>query len=349
MTPAEFIKRRRDDWVELERAIANTPAGRKLRQPAAGVSRLAALFRSACADLARARASAYPDDLIDYLNSLTARCHNLFYVAPPYPIRRIWEFFTALFPLVVRRNAAYVAAGLLLFYGAMAAMIALSVHDDQVLYQIVPRSMLESVEAMYKQGHAAGREETADAMMTGFYVRNNIGIAFQCFAAGIFFGVGSVLVILYNGVFIGAIVGFVTQTPAGMNLLSFIAGHGPFELTAIGLSGAAGLRLGFGVVVTGNRRRADSLRLAALDAVKLTLGAAALLLLAALIEGFLSPSSLPMGVKFGFGGLCALFLVWYLGIRGAQVFRAKERARRQAGARPRSPRREGAGESEAAR
>ena len=120
MTPAEFIKRRRDDWVELERAIANTPAGRKLRQPAAGVSRLAALFRSACADLARARASAYPDDLIDYLNSLTARCHNLFYVAPPYPIRRIWEFFTTSFPLVVRRNAAYVAAGLLLFYGEIA-------------------------------------------------------------------------------------------------------------------------------------------------------------------------------------------------------------------------------------
>jgi uncharacterized membrane protein SpoIIM required for sporulation len=326
MTPAEFIKRRRDDWVELERMIADTPVGRRLRSSPDGASRLAALFRSACSDLARARASGYPDDLIDYLNSLTARCHNLFYVAPPFPLRRVWEFFSTLFPLTVRRNAAYVVAGLLLFYGPMAGMIALSVYDDQVLYQIVPKHMLESVESMYKKGHAGGRGEDTDAMMTGFYVRNNVGIAFQCFAAGIFLGFGSIIVILFNGVFIGAIVGFVAQTPAGMNLLSFIVGHGPFELTAICLAGAAGLRLGFGVIITGNRSRTDSLRLAALDAVKIILGAATLLLGAALIEGFFSPSSLPMAVKFAFGGLCALFLVWYLGIRSVQVHRAQKRA-----------------------
>jgi uncharacterized membrane protein SpoIIM required for sporulation len=101
-----------------------------------------------------------------------------------------------------------------------------------------------------------------------------------------------------------------------MNLLSFIVGHGPFELTAICISGAAGLRLGFGAVITGNRRRSDSMRLAARDAVRLVLGAAVLLGGAALIEGFWSPSSLPMAVKFGFGGACALFLVWYLALYG---------------------------------
>jgi len=152
--------------------------------------------------------------------------------------------------------------------------------------------------------------------MAGFYVQHNIGIAFECFAAGIFLGLGSVIVLLMNGIIIGAIVGFIAQTPSAMNLYSFIIGHGPFELTAICLSGAAGLRLGFGLIATGSRRRSESLRLAARDAVRLVVGAATLLVGAALTEGFFSPSGLPVVVKFIYGGCCAAFLVWYLGFCG---------------------------------
>jgi uncharacterized membrane protein SpoIIM required for sporulation len=321
----EFVKRRRDDWIELERMLSDSALGRQLRSSAEGTARFAGLYRSACADLARARAAGYPDDLIDYLNSLTARCHNLFYVAPPFPRRRILEFFTRLFPLTVRRNAAYVITGILLFYLPLAGMVGLAVTDEQALYNVVPQETLEQMEQMHSRGHTEGRGERQDVLMTGFYVKNNVGIAFQCFAAGIFFGLGSVLVILFNGVLIGAILGYVGQSPAGMNLLSFIAGHGPFELTAIAIAGAAGLRLGFGAVITGNLRRVDSLRLAGRDAVMLVLGAAALLLGAALIEGFFSPSALPAAVKFGLGGLCALFLIWYLGIHSIRCYRREQR------------------------
>jgi uncharacterized membrane protein SpoIIM required for sporulation len=326
MTAAEFIKRRRADWIELEQILSDSALGRRQRATPAGASRLAELFRSACSDMARARASGYPEDLIDYLNALTARCHNQFYVAPPYPLHRIWQFFATLFPLTVRRNAVYVVAGLLLFYGPMMGMVALSMTDEQTLYQIVPQQLLEQMERMYAKGHSQGRSETWDVMMTGFYVRNNVGIAFQCFAAGIFFGLGSIFVILFNGLIIGAVVGFVSQTTSAMSLLSFVAGHGPFELTAICISGAAGLRLGFGAVITKNRPRLESLRLAAVDAVQLVLGAGAMLLIAALIEGFFSPSSLPMEVKFGFGGITVLLLVWYLGIHSVRCHRATREA-----------------------
>lgn len=322
MTAAEFIKRRRANWIELEQILSDSALGRRQRATAAGASRLAELFRSACSDLARARASGYPEDLIDYLNALTARCHNQFYVTPPYPLHRIWQFFSTLFPLTVRRNAVYVVAGLLLFYGPMMGMVALSMADEQALYQIVPQKILESMERDFSKGHSQGRPETMDVMATGFYVRNNVGIAFQCFAAGIFFGLGSIFVILFNGLIIGAVVGFVSQTPSAMSLLSFVVGHGPFELTAICISGAAGLRLGFGAVITQNRPRLESLRLAAVDAVQLVLGAGVMLVIAALIEGFFSPSSLPMEVKFGFGGVTALLLVWYLGIHSVRCHRA---------------------------
>jgi uncharacterized membrane protein SpoIIM required for sporulation len=316
MTAADFIRQRQQDWIELERMLAASARARRLHGAPEEISRFATLFRSACADMARARALGLPDDLVDYLNSLTARSHNLFYVAPPFPLGRIGLFFSTLFPLTIRRNAVYVAAGLLLFYAPLVGMVALSSMDEQILYQLVPKGMLHQFEKMYEKGHAEGREGTQDVAMTGFYVRNNVGIAFQCFASGIFFGLGSIFTLVFNGVIIGAVVGFVAHTPSSMNLLSFVVGHGPFELTAIAISGAAGLRLGFGAVITRNRRRSESLRLAARDAVRLTLGAAVLLVGAALIEGFFSPSSLPMAIKFAFGGVCAIFLVWYLAFFG---------------------------------
>jgi uncharacterized membrane protein SpoIIM required for sporulation len=313
VTAAEFVEQRRGDWLELERVLAASARARRLRGDPEEISRFASLFRSVCADLARARAAGYPEDLIDYLNSLAARSHNLFYVAPPFEPQRIGHFFRLLLPMAVRRNAAYVAAGLLLFYGPLLGMIGLSVSKQQVLYELIPRQTLEQMEKMYQTSTSQGREETQDLAMTGFYVRNNIGIAFQCFAAGIFLGLGSIVVLLFNGVVIGAVVGYVAQTPSAVNLLGFIVGHGPFELTAIALSGAAGLRLGLGALVAGHRRRGESLRLAARDAVHLVIGAAVLLAAAALIEGFFSPAALPLEVKLSLGGLCALFLVWYLG------------------------------------
>lgn len=315
MTAAEMVRRRRDEWLELEALLDKLSARyRRSAAPPRQLSRFAELFRSVCADLARARALGFSDDLVDYLNALAARSHNIFYQAPPQPRGQLRRFFSEGFPLTVYRNAIYVAAGLLLFFAPMAATIGLAAYDDEVLYQLVPKPMLERFEKMYERGHSAGRREDVDVAMTGFYVRHNVGIAFQCFATGIFFGIGSIFFLLFNGVVIGAVVGFMSNTPVAMNLLSFIIGHGPFELTAIALSGAAGLRLGFGALITGSRSRRESMRLAALDAVRLVLGAAVLLFAAAGIEGFFSPSSLPMELKFGFGGCCVLFLVWYLGI-----------------------------------
>lgn len=314
MTAEEMVARRRAEWAELEQfVVVFTSRGRRKGATPEELARFSLLFRDVSADLERARAQGFSDDLIDYLNTLAVRSHNLFYAAPPWPRGLISAFFLRVFPLTVRKNAIYVAAGLALFYGPMLITIGLATYNEDALYQLVPKEMLEGFEKMYEKGHKEGRGEQTDTAMMGFYVRNNIGIAFQCFATGIFLGLGSLFFTLYNGVVIGAVVGFIGHSPAAMNLLSFIVGHGPFELTAISLSGAAGLRLGFGILVTGDRRRGESLRLAALDAVRLVLGAATLLAGAALIEGFFSPSSLPMAVKFAFGGLCLLFLVFYLG------------------------------------
>ncbi|MBW2733454.1 MAG: stage II sporulation protein M [Deltaproteobacteria bacterium] len=313
MNAHEMLRQRRGDWDALEDLLRRFSSNHKRAHATPEeLSHFASLFRSVCADLDRARAQGLSDDLVDYLNSLAARAHNIFYVAPPTQHGSIIRFFKLTLPLTIRRNAVYVAAGIFLFYAPMLATIGLAASNEDTLYQLIPKKMLENYEKMYERGHKQGRGETQDMAMTGFYVKNNVGIAFTCFATGIFFGVGSLFFLVFNGIMIGAVVGFLSNSPVAMNLLSFIAGHGPFELTAIGLSGGAGLRLGFGALITANRLRGESLRLAALDAVQLVAGAAALLLAAALIEGFFSPSALPMAVKFGFGGVCTLFLFFYL-------------------------------------
>jgi uncharacterized membrane protein SpoIIM required for sporulation len=315
-TAAEFISKRQLDWQELERLLETIQHNKtSLSYLPSDLSRFAALFRSLCSDLSRARSLDFPEELIDYLNALAARSHNVFYTAPP-PKPRLAHFFFSVLPRLVRRNASYLVAALILFYGSLVGMVALSHIDDRIMYQFLPPNLLKNFEKMYEQGVAGGRNELEDLSMTGFYIKNNIGIAFQCFASGIFFGMGSIVVLITNGLMIGAVVGFISHTPAAMNLLSFIIGHGPFELTAICLSGAAGLRLGLGPILTGNRRRIDSLRQAANEAVRLIVGAATLLLAAALIEGFFSSSFLPIPIKFAFGGGCISFLVWYFGFCG---------------------------------
>jgi len=150
--------------------------------------------------------------------------------------------------------------------------------------------------------------------MFGFYIFNNIGIGFRCFGAGILAGVGSALVLLFNGLMIGGVAGHLTRMGLGHNFWPFVATHSAFELTGIVLSGAAGLRVGLGWLAPGRDSRLEALRKAALAAVPLVYAAFFLLLVAAAFEAFWSSAAwVPPMVKYGVAALCwALVLMWLL-------------------------------------
>src|SRR5262249_45524096 len=148
--------------------------------------------------------------------------------------------------------------------------------------EVLPESMIEEMEEMYSKPSVRSGGE--NVRMAGFYVNNNVGIAFRCFATGALFGLGSVVFLVYNGLLMGAVSGMLARTGQGMNLLTFCCGHSFFELTAIVISGAAGLRMGYALVSTGGRTRWGSLRRCADELVQLVSGAALMLLVAALIE-----------------------------------------------------------------
>jgi uncharacterized membrane protein SpoIIM required for sporulation len=152
--------------------------------------------------------------------------------------------------------------------------------------------------------------------MFGFYINNNVGIALACFGRGILLGVGTVYTLLMNGIAIGAVVGYVCAAGHSDRFLSFAISHGSFELTAIAVAGGAGLMLGNALIHPGQRTRLESLRVRGLEAVQIAGGAAAMLAVAALIEGFWSPALIPNFVKYAVGGLLWVLVIVYLATAG---------------------------------
>ena len=163
------------------------------------------------------------------------------------------------------------------------------------------------LERMYdpaSERHKLGRDSGSDWHMFGVYIMNNISIGLRTFASGLLAGVGTILVLILNGVGIGAAFGHLQQIGSGDPLWRFVAGHAPFELTAIVLAGGAGLRLGFNLIAPGRRSRIDALVVAGRKGARLCLGIAFMLLVAAFIEAFWSSTqSIPASIKYTVSGV----------------------------------------------
>lgn len=168
-----------------------------------------------------------------------------------------------------------------------------------------------------KPGRDAWRQSDTDFAMFGFYVMNNVGIAFRTFALGLVVGVGSLFILVFNGLMIGAAAGHLTTLGYGETFWPFVSGHAALELTAIAVSGAAGLLLAAALLAPGQRRRRDALRENALEAVKLVAGALAMLVLAALIEAFWSGATVtdPL-IKYLVGAIWWVLLILYFAFAG---------------------------------
>ena len=187
--------------------------------------------------------------------------------------------------------------------------------------RLVEKTSLEGANESYsKDLYADNDRDYADerSLMAGFYVWHNVGIAFRCFAFGVFFGVGTVVTLLFNGISLGAVTGFLINQGHSDNFLSFAISHGSFELTAIVIAGAAGLLLGWGMIHPGQLSRRESLRVHGTDAIKLACGSGFMLCVAALIEGYFSPMAIPHIIKYIVGTCLWVVVFVYLVFGGRE-------------------------------
>ncbi len=323
MRQEEFETRFAARWDQFDGWLADRPRRAQRQRVNADAPAIAILdavevprrYREICQHLALARDRQYSAELIERLSSLALNGHHLLYSARGAMWSRLAQFILAGFPAQVRREARLVLLAAALFFGPMVILSVTLQRYPDFAYVVLERQQIESFESMYgKQSRALGRKRDADSdvVMFGFYIYNNIGIGFQTFAGGILFGLGTLFYLLFNGGYIGAVTGHVIQLGLSENFFSFTSGHSAFELLAIVLSGAAGLRLGAALIAPGLRTRADALRMASRSAVQLIGGAAGMFLVAAAIEAFWSPiRGVAPTVKYGVGAALSVALLMY--------------------------------------
>jgi uncharacterized membrane protein SpoIIM required for sporulation len=317
MTPLQFEAAHAAAWSELEAALGPTSKGK--RAPPADRARIATLYRAACEQLALAEAREYPVWLIERLEALTARGHQRIYRETDFGLDKLRRLFVVDFPASVRAHWRYLLVAIVVFAGPLALTGLAAYLDPGFVLSLHDAANVDAYEQMYGEadGPLGRRGADSDWAMFGFYVFNNIRIAFQCFAGGLFFGIGSVFYLAMNGAFAGSLAGYVTWRGYGTNFYSFVITHGAFELTGIVLSGAAGLMLGHALLAPGRRSRLAALADAARRAIVIVYGMTAMFLVAAALEAFWSSARwVPADVKFAVGGLCWLAVFAYFALQG---------------------------------
>jgi uncharacterized membrane protein SpoIIM required for sporulation len=324
MRQAVFEARHGPDWNRFEQWL-DRDERRRRRAADAAVEPAHALadvdvpqaYRRVCQHLALARDRQYSPELVDRLNRLALRGHHLLYGARPRRgAARGLAFLTAGFPQLVREERGFVVAAAILFFGPVLALIAALQSYPDFIYYLVEPGQLAKYQEMYDPANKrlGMRDADDNVAMFGFYIFNNVRIGFQTFATGLAFGLGTLFYLVFNGVMIGAIAGYLTGIGYGTPFWSFVSGHSALELVAIAISGAAGLRLGAALVAPGARSRKAALVAAARPAVRLMYGAAAMFFAAAFVEAFWSPlTAFPPATKYAVGAiLWAVVLGWLL-------------------------------------
>lgn len=314
MRQAPFEAAHAQEWREFE-AFADAPD-----KPPFDPAEVPSRYRRLCQSLALAADRHYSPELVDRLNRLALRGHHALYASRARQ-GQLLEFLARGFPALVRREWRLVAVAAALFFGPLLLLTAvLQVYPDFIHYLVGP-DQIANFHSMYDPANKrlGMREADTNLLMFGFYIWNNVSIGFQVFAGGILAGVGSIWFLGSNGIIIGAVAGYLTQVGFGRPFWSFVAGHSSLELSAIVLSGAAGLRLGLALIAPGLLTRKAALVAAAKPAVRVMYGAAMMFGAAAFVEAFWSPlTAVPFEIKIGAGiaGWTALLAYFAFAGRG---------------------------------
>jgi uncharacterized membrane protein SpoIIM required for sporulation/uncharacterized RDD family membrane protein YckC len=284
-----------------------------------GVRDFVAEYRDLAADLARLQTAARgrERDEVFYLSRLMAGAHNLLYRGRSLTFKDVWRTFTVDAPREVRRSLGPIALAAALLFGPAFIAYTAVVRDPAVARVFIPPAMLDRAEdgvrrARQGQGYIPDPELFRPVMATSI-IANNVQVTFAAFAMGIAFGIGTVLVLVTNGVSLGGVFGLYASKGIASLLVKFVAPHGVLELTAICIAGGAGLLLAAALLIPGNRPRSEALRENGRRAIRLIAASTVLLLIAGTLEGFVSPiETWPLSWKLAVSGMTAVFLGVYL-------------------------------------
>lgn len=325
MPPDRFITQRKNAWQRLEELLnlLDHSSLRRLRREE--VRELGRIYRRTASDLAIARAESRDPRLINYLNSLVIRAHGRIYRANAQGGKRILYFFTHELPQTFRRTWRYTFVSFSVFF-VFAVLSFIGTRYDPEFSELVGvdpafRELFIETKTHWWESLNEANQAGASQIMT-----HNIQVTIYTFAFGAMFGVGTLFYLAFNGANIASVVALTYRAGFGNDLVTFMVAHGVIELTCIFIAGGAGLLVGTALIMPGNLTRADALKTRGMEAVRLMLGVAVLLVIAGTIEGFISPMPINPRIKYGIAVLTGIALYSYLLLAGHER-KSKEPAR----------------------
>jgi uncharacterized membrane protein SpoIIM required for sporulation len=312
MISIRWLEKRKPHWARLEQLVQRSSRG------VAALSHnelqeLGLLYRQTASDLASVREDASNRQLAVYLNQLLGRSHNLIYMGHKPKVSGIVRFYTETYPEVFRDTLPQTLLSLSIFAIAGLAAWIITIHDAGFAHRLLGPHMMETIEQrkMWTDSVLTIKPLASSGIMT-----NNLSVAFATFAMGITAGIGTIWMMMVNGLLIGVIGAATWRAGMALQLWSFVGPHGVLELPAIFISGGAGLEIARGLLFPGLLPRRASLARAGGRATRLLLGTIPMLVVAGVIEGFFSPTNAPAAVKFAFAAVLFTGLLMYLFLFG---------------------------------
>ena len=313
-----FINQRKNNWQRLEDLLQllDTASLRRLRREE--VRELGRIYRRTASDLAIARAESRDPRLVNYLNSLVIRAHGRIYRADAQGGKKIRRFFTHELPQTFRRTWRYTFASFMVF--AIFAVIGfIGTRYDPEFSELVGvqpafrEIFIETKTRWWEQLNESNPQGASDIMT------HNIQVTIYTFAFGALCGIGTLFYLAFNGANIASVVALTYRAGFGNDLVTFMVAHGVVELSCIFIAGGAGLLIGSAILMPGDLTRGDALRIRGMEAVRLMMGVALLLVMTGIIEGFISPQPIDPRIKYSIGAITGIALYSYLILAGHET------------------------------
>ena len=296
MNLERFLERGQQQWARLDELIKQS-RGKPERLGPTGVRELGRLYRVAAADLALARRRWAGDPMVARLEALVGAARPLVYDTEARGEGLIRFFATTYWRRIRERPMLLLVSAILMFLPAGLAIWWAHV-DPAAAIGLVPEQFQSATEP---RGGDLGVSVPEQAAFASAIFTNNIRVTFMAFAGGIAAGLGTAFVLIYNGSFLGAVAGLAFSSGNGRPFIELVTAHGVLELSCIVVTAAAGLRMGLAMVLPGTRTRGEALVTEAREAVAIVLGTAPWLVLAGLVEGFITPAGVGLEGVVGVG------------------------------------------------
>lgn len=309
MISTRWLEKRKPHWSKLESLLNQSSRDGLKSLSRSDLQELSLLYRQTAADLAAIREDRGSVHFARYVNQLLVRAHNTIYSGHRASPLAALSFFWDTYPAVFRRLLKHCLLAVLVFAIAGIVGAALTYQNPDFKVKLLGPRMVETIDRheMWTHSIVGIKPLASSAIMT-----NNMSVGFTTFALGITAGLGTLYMMAFNGLLIGVIGMACFLSGMSLQLWSFVAPHGVLELPAIFIAGGAGFRIAQGLLFPGVLPRRDSLTKAGLEAVQLILGTIPILIIAGLIEAFVSPTGLPIALKFSMAAALFVLLNVYL-------------------------------------